>query len=164
MNKKEIEKNIKDAFSDFITALQKHDDINRKREDGGWSVGEIANHIVKGTTIPLGRTKKTNRPYDQHENDIRNVFLDFNAKYKAMSLLQPDSKNYIITEIIASLEKNKAGIIKIIRKDDLTETCIDILVPVWGNLTKYEWLVLYESHIKRHTRQVNEFNESFNFK
>lgn len=157
MNKELIKQKIETAFADFKTAIQQHSAINKKRIDGGWSVGEIANHIIKGTIVNLGATKKIERPYDQHAASIRDLFLNFQAKFPAAPILQPDSKQYSNDELFSQLDENKNNIIRMIEQDDLTNTCIDIQLPVWGTLTKYEWLVLFENHIIRHTKQINDF-------
>lgn len=158
MNKILLKENIETVFKNFQTAILKHMDINKKRADGGWSVGEIANHIIKSTQDDLGATKKTKRPYDKNAASIKETFLNFNLKFPAAPFLQPDSKEYTEQELFALLDNSKNGIIKMINEEDLTETCTDIELPIWGCLTKYEWLVLFENHIIRHTKQINDFN------
>lgn len=150
---------MEEAFTNFKTALLQHSDINKKRADGGWSVGEIANHIVKGTQVDLGATTLTGRAYDQHAAGIKDLFLNFQMKFPAAPMLQPDPKLYSTGELFSLLDESKNNLFRIIEKDDLTETCTDIQLPVWGTLTKYEWLVLFENHIIRHTKQVNDFNK-----
>lgn len=158
MNKASLKENIQTAFKNFLTAIQKHTDVNQKRADGGWSVGEIANHIVKGTQVSLGATKKTERAYDKNADSIRETFLNFNLKFPAAPFLQPDTKQYFVHDLFDLLDNSKNRIIKMMDDEDLTETCIDIEIPIWGCLTKYEWLVLFENHIIRHTKQVNGFH------
>ena len=79
-------------------------------------------------------------------------------KFPTAPMLEPDSKEYSKDEIFSNLDKNLNSILRMIDKDDLTETCVDIELPVWGCLTKYEWLTLFENHIIRHTKQVSDFN------
>lgn len=158
MNKEVIKEKIETAFENFKTAIRQHPDINTKRADGGWTVGEIANHIVKGTQADFGATKKTERPYDQNAAAIRDLFLDFKMKFPSAPFLQPNSKEYSTEELFSSLDNSKERISRMIEQEDLTETCVDIQLPVWGYLTKYEWLVLIENHIIRHTKQVKDFN------
>jgi hypothetical protein len=158
MDKDLLKRQIHAAFENFKMAIGKHADINKKRADGGWTVGEIGNHIIKSTGSDYGRTKKTGRPYDRHAVAIRDLFLDFTAKFPTALVLQPDEKNYSVMELLTALDHNKEKLFEMIDKDDLTEICIDIELPVWGNLTKYEWLVLIENHTIRHTRQVTDFD------
>lgn len=158
MDKELVKTKIEIAFEDLKAAIRQHTDINRKRADGGWTIGEIANHIVKGTNVNLGTSKNTQRLYEQNEADIRNLFLNFKMKFPSASFLQPESKQYSMGEIFSSLDESRESVLKVITTDDLTETCVDIQLPVWGYLTKYEWLILFESHIIRHTKQVNDFN------
>jgi uncharacterized damage-inducible protein DinB len=158
MNKELLKETIKTVIENFKTAIQQHGDINIKRADGGWSVGEIANHIVKGIQTSLGASKITERPYDQNAAAIKNLFLNFEMKFPAAPFLQPESKQYNTEELFSTLDRSKENILKMINEENLTETCTDIQLPVWGSLTKYEWLVLFENHIIRHTKQVNDFN------
>ena len=157
MDKDLIKQKIASAFENFEISIRHHTDINVKRADDGWSVAEVADHIVKSTNVHLGGTTKTNRPYDQHAEGIRDLFLNFQTKFPAAPNLQPDQKRFSVDEAVSSLDAAKESIFKMIERDDLTETCVDIELPVWGNLTKYEWLVLFENHIIRHTKQINEF-------
>jgi hypothetical protein len=153
-----IRQKIEAEFANFKTAMQKHSDINKKRADDGWSVGEIAAHIIKSTQVNLGATQKTERHFDQHAVGIRDLFLNFQMKFPSAPMLQPEGRQYSTGELLSMLDRNRDSIIRIIDNDDLTETCVDIQLPVWGTLTKYEWLVLFENHIIRHTKQVNDFN------
>lgn len=158
MNKELIKKNIEIAFAHFKTAISRHPNINKKRADGGWTVGEIGAHIINSTGTRLGNTKKTERPYDQYAAEIKNFFLNFQLKFPAFKGTEPKEKNYSTAELFSLLDKNKEALFSRIDSDDLTELNMGIEFPGWGPLTKYEWLVLVENHIIRHTHQVNEFN------
>lgn len=160
MNKELIKEKLTKVFTDFKEAISNHQDINRKRADGGWSVGEIGNHIIKSTQSNFGTTKKTDRPYDQNASSIKELFLNFQLKLPAAPALQPEANNYKVTDLYNALDANLEAVIKMIDQDDLTDICVDIPLPVWGALTKYEWLVLMENHIIRHTNQVNKFKAS----
>ena len=78
-----IKQKIASAFENFKNSIRHHTDINVKRADDGWSVAEVADHIVKSTNVHLGGTTKTNRPYDQHAEGIRDLFLNFQTKFPA---------------------------------------------------------------------------------
>lgn len=159
MNKNDLKLRIETVFNNFISAILQHADINEKRADGGWSVGQIANHILKGTDTNLGSTKKTERPYDKNADAIEALFLDFDQKFSNAPDIEPDAKHYIKKDLIASLCESQEKVFQMIDKEDLTEICVDWELPVWGNLTKYECVILYESHIIRHTKQVTDFNK-----
>ncbi|NOT74910.1 MAG: hypothetical protein HOP08_08265 [Cyclobacteriaceae bacterium] len=157
MNKLLLREQIHTAFESFKGAIKGHGDINTKRADGGWTVGEVADHIIKSTDSNFGRTLKTDRPYDLHAIAIKTLFLDFTTKFPTANILEPDERKYSVIEMFAMLDNNKKRLFEMIDTDDLTETCIDIELPTWGSLTKYEWLVLIENHIIRHTHQVTDF-------
>jgi hypothetical protein len=158
MNKNDLKLRIETVINNFMNAIQQHTDINKKRADGGWTVGEIANHIIKGSDTNLGSTKKTKRPYDKNADAIKELFLDFGKRFRAAPDIEPDSKHYTKEEVMLSLGITMRKMFETIDKEDLTETCVDWELPVWGNLTKYECIILFENHIIRHTKQINEFN------
>jgi len=158
MNKNDLKLRIETVFNNFINAIQQHADINKKRADGGWSVGQIGNHILKGTVTNLGSTKKTERPYDKNADAIKALFLDFGKKFSTAPDIEPDEKQYTKEDLIVSLRESQEEIFQMIDKEDLTETCVDWELPEWGNLTKYECVILYENHIIRHTKQAIDFN------
>ena len=157
MDKELLKQNIENAFINFKAAINQHTAINIKRADGGWSVGEIGDHIVKSTGVNFGATQSTERPYNENAAAIKDLFLNFRLKFQANPVLHPDAKQYSSDEIFSSLDKNKEAVLEMINNEDLTKTCTDIELPVWGTLTKYEWLVLMENHITRHTHQVKDF-------
>jgi hypothetical protein len=159
MNKNDLKLRIDTVFNNFINAIQQHVDINKKRADGGWSVGQIADHILKGTDTNLGSTKKTERPYNKNAGAIKTLFLDFGKKFSTAPDIEPDAKQYTKDNLIVSLRESQKKISQMIDKEDLTETCVDWELPTWGNLTKYECVILYENHIIRHTKQVIDFNK-----
>lgn len=159
MDKKILKQNITKAFDNFKAEIKKETDINQKRTDGGWSVGEIGDHIIKSTGSHWGATKVADRPYDKYAKEIKDLFLNFEMKFPAAPQLQPQMKSYTVTELFFSLDNNLKDIIRVIDVDDLAVICTDIQLPVWGTLSKFEWLTLIENHIIRHTHQVNQFND-----
>ena len=159
MDKVNLKLRIETVFDNFINAVQQHADINTKRADGGWSVGQIGSHILKGTDTNLGSVKKTERPYDENAGTIKALFLDFDKKFSTAPDLEPDIKQFIKEDLIGSLQESQEKIIQMIEREDLTETCVDWELPVLGNLTKYECVILYENHVIRHTRQVIDFHK-----
>lgn len=159
MDKARIKAQLDKVFGNFQEALQQHDHINTKRADGGWSVGEIADHVLKSTGPDFATlTKETSREYDRYAANIRETFLHFDVKFEADPFLHPDHKTYTLSKLMERLEKNKTGLKKLVDENDLTRTCTTVELPGWGHLTVYEWLVLIENHMIRHTKQVNDFN------
>jgi hypothetical protein len=159
MKKPDLKSRITTVFNNFITAISQHADINKKRADGGWSVGQIADHLVKGTDTNLGATKKTDRPYDKNAAEIKALFLDFTKKFPSDPSIRPDEKQFSKNDLISTLRKSCENVLRMIDNEDLTVTCIDWEIPGWGNLTKYECVILYENHIIRHTKQVRDFDK-----
>ena len=123
-------------------------------------MGQIADHILKGTDTNLGSTKKTERPYNKNADAIKAMFLDFGKKFSTAPDIEPDARQYAKEDLIVALRESQKKVFQMIDKEDLTETCVDWELPTWGNLTKYECVILYENHIIRHTNQVIDFNKA----
>jgi hypothetical protein len=159
MNKKELEAEFTttlDGFIDLVAALPAKQ-INIAPPDGGWTAGELARHVTLATQDDPGiKTKKTDRPYDKWVEDIKKVFLDHKAKYQAPEFIVPEKKAYEKADILEQLNKNKKDHLASIREKDLTELTVDIELPDWGHLTRYEWIKLMIYHVQRHTKQFRE--------
>jgi len=107
MSKNDLKLRNEIVFNSFINAIQQHADINKQSADGDWSVGEIGNHILKGTDTNLGSTKKKQRPYDKNADAIKALFLDFGKKFSSAPDIEPEEKQYTKQYLIVSLRESQ---------------------------------------------------------
>lgn len=78
----ELTEAFQQATGEFITLIQKLDEkeLNMKPRYGGWSPGQIGDHIHKSYAAAetmIGRTESTNREPDEKVPAIKDVFTDF---------------------------------------------------------------------------------------
>jgi|GEM_PF-6325969 len=159
MTNTKLKTEMKQAFDDAMAVLAtySYEELNAPQGAGRWTKAQLGQHLViaTGTGFDM-HTKPAERPYDKWAEDIEKVFSDHSKKYNAPELTKPEQTTYTSEQLIAALKKNLTDIEQMIGTTDLTEQCTDIELPGWGNLTRYEWLVLILFHLKRHTKQLRE--------
>ncbi|TDX02383.1 DinB family protein [Dinghuibacter silviterrae] len=125
---------------------------------GSWTAGQVTDHLVKAggvTRILHGRTVPTQRRPDEKVEMLRHIFLDFNAKMKAPDFIVPGDGPFVFSEQIATLTDIWGGIAESSRTLDPTLTCADMELPVFGLLTRLEWISFYMVHTQRHIHQLH---------
>lgn len=152
-----LKQQLGEVFEQFISILSplSNELINKQPLQGNWTIGQLAQHVMLATS-GLGdeKTKPCNRPYDQYEPSIRETFLISKEKFQAPEFITPGKRNYDLTELITALKLNRDTLLLAADKKDLTVLCLDIELPGWGHLTRYEWLKLIIYHVQRHTAQL----------
>jgi uncharacterized damage-inducible protein DinB len=151
-----LEQQLKEVFENFSTPLTTLSTtaINAPPKEGNWTIAQVAKHIVLATTgIPDQKCKEADRPVDQFEPSIRDTFLG-KQKMQSQEFLTPEKKSYELETLLSELKNNREGLLKIVKEKDLNQVCLDIALPGWGYLTRYEWIKLNIYHVKRHTQQL----------
>lgn len=155
----EFEKSV----NEFIHALSlfTQEQINRVPSGGGWTSGKVARHIIKAIggmpdLLEHGKVEKTEREPDAKEQELKDIFLDFNAKYESPSFIVPEDTAYNREDLIKTLTEAVNGTVKGAKNKDLTLTSKEFEMPGSGYLTLYELLCLGTYHTQRHTRQLKK--------
>lgn len=137
--------------------------VNAVPFEGGWTAGQVAEHILMSESgIPetvLGSTEETDRPVAQYVPVIESIFLDFTAKYQAPDFIIPSAGPHDQQQLLEAFKAERAAIRQIAANEDLTLTCTDFEFPQIANLTRWEWLQFVLCHSKRHTRQLRNISE-----
>lgn len=127
----------------------------------GWSPVQVCEHIIKFSSgIPDRHTETTGRPYDQQVETIRQLFLNFSIQMKSPEFVQPGNPVRDQPETIHLLQAALVRLEDKIKNADLTLLCKDIELPVFGYLTRYEWIKFIEVHIERHVHQLKKLPAS----
>lgn len=158
MKAEELKAEISKALDKFTHLVQLLNDeqLNTSQGEGRWTAGELAQHVVLATqSWPPEQTKKADRPHDKYENEIRELFLNQQIKMQAPTFIVPEHKEYTLSDIVKELKWNKHSAVKSIDENDLTEIILDMELPGWGFLSRYEWLILMLYHTQRHTQQLH---------
>lgn len=154
---------IETTFGHLIDELSKFDDstLNQIPFEGSWTAGQTAEHIIIcGSGIPDAKTTKTSRPYDEKVKPIKDLFLDYELKFKADPSLEPRSSIHKRDELVQKIKKIKEHHKNSAVTLDLEFLCEDMEFPSFGYLTRYEWLCFILFHTQRHTHQITTIGES----
>ncbi|QNL51026.1 DinB family protein [Olivibacter sp. SDN3] len=133
--------------------------LNKKFVPDKWTPGQLGVHLYKSyasiDTIK-GTTEAANRPVDKKIPSIKDVFLNFEARYDAPEeIIPPDgwvSKDELINGLRERIDQQNS----VWQQDDLSRLCIDFAIPGYGTFTRLEWLALNTYHTLRHVKQLKE--------
>jgi hypothetical protein len=158
MNTTTLLKNFDDTFNIFLQMLAAfpQERINTVPFEGSWTGAQVARHLLKGSAADLvyGNVKPGERQPDLHEQELRELFLNFDVKFQSPDMIVPEDIYYDKNELISGLESSVTRIRRAIQTLDLTEICLDFEMPTKGFLTRWEWISFYTVHTQRHTRQL----------
>lgn len=162
--KYDIKQDLNETFQELNNTLDKFDDnsFNIKPSSGGWNAGEVCEHLLKSDVSPLldGNLEDAGREKDEKVQELKDVFLDFNAKYPNPDFNSPEKDRHDIDEMRTSLKKIHDNALNAIEEKDLTKICKDMELPGSGLMTGHEWLYFVIYHYQRHTHQMKKILES----
>jgi hypothetical protein len=156
---------VGDTFQDLINTISafKEEQFNLVPVGGGWTPGQIAEHLVKCTSaIPDEHTQTTYRPYDEKVAPVGDLFLNFSIKMQSPDFALPGNPPHDKRMILETFVEIKDRLEDTVRMTDLEATCTDFELPTFGALTRYEWLKFFIFHTRRHTRQLRNILISVN--
>lgn len=160
--KQEVIQEIEETFSRLYTAISKfsEEQFNTIPFEGSWTAGQVSEHIIKSISgVPDQTTQSSDRPFDEKIEAVRKMFLDFNLKFKTAKFLEPTKSFHDIEETLQHLQRLKELHLHTANTKDLTVLCVDMELPVFGYLTRYEWLRFMMVHALRHTIQIERIFE-----
>lgn len=126
--------------------------------ENSWSVGQVMEHILKANSglksLFAENIGETNRPTDEKVPVIKSVFLDFSTKLDAPGFIIPTEKTHDKQQQLDKMKALKDGTLQLIGSSDLSKTCMGFELPVFGYLTRLEWILFTLFHAQRHTNQI----------
>jgi hypothetical protein len=124
----------------------------------GWTAAQQLEHLRLSVTgaIPIinGLVKKTERAPDQFVKSIKDLFLDFEAKYPSAKVLVPENKEYDKDTLTTQALEAYQQLSEAIQTLDLTDTCLATEFTGIGYLTRLEWVTVAIYHTQRHVVQL----------
>lgn len=148
---------------DLLQSLSsiKEEDFDRIPFKGSWTAGQLAEHLEKaiGPDVLFGQVHPTERRPDEKIEAIQAVFLNFDITLKSPDFIKPTETIHQQDQLIASLEKKISRVKEAINTLDLSATCDDFNIPVFGAFTRLEWISLFITHTQRHVRQLKNIAE-----
>ena len=126
--------------------------------EGSWTPAQVADHIYKFQSgmpgLMTGETKATDREPDEQEPMIKNIFLDFTAKYQSPDFVLPSEEPQNKEETISKINDNTKAITETMKSLDLSETCLAFTLPNSTEFTRLEWGYFILYHTQRHVHQL----------
>lgn len=136
----------------------KEEEINTIPFEGSWTAGQVGEHIYKsmsGISHSLqGAVKKTDRDPGEKVNAIGEIFLNFDLKFKSPDFIQPSELPHDKTLLLRCLTLITSEISEHIKTQDLSLTCLQSILPGFGDLTRMELNYFTVFHTQRHVHQL----------
>ena len=149
--------NITKEFLDSLSAFGETD-MNRSPRTGSWTAAQVGRHLQKSyhgiAQLLNGPSVPTARDPGDRIGQIRSDFLNFERKMQSPDFVRPEDKSYDKKVLVDNLERTIAQIRDTASRLDLTETCTAFSLPVYGEMTRLEWIYFIVYHTQRHTRQL----------
>ncbi len=135
--------------------------FNVKPDQDSWSVGENVEHIVRsefGTArLFNGETKaRPDRDSEKFIEEITQSFLDRSSKYRSFGVVNPTEGEKNKEELLNKFRSSRKEVAGLIQQQDADELCVKYEHPVYGFLTRREWIHFNVAHAQRHMMQIEE--------
>ena len=167
LNTQELFASLNETWSEFLNLVSSVDeqDINIVPFEDSWTVAQLATHIIKSNKAIVQALqmegKPCNRNADERADELKKLFLDFTVKFQSPEFIVPEKKEYK-KEAVAEQLENSIEQLKYLRtKANLYEI---IMLPAFGELTKFEILYFVSVHTQRHFRQLKNILSIINKK
>ena len=162
MNKTRIKNDLVESTSNLLDILfsvsEAH--FNTSTPKGGWSIGMIAEHLIKveSGTLNLfsGPVERTGRDPSSKIESIRDRLLDFDSSMTAYGPIVPDEKPKDKTKALEKMQDIRQKLKGLIEIQDMTETITGFEHPLFGYLTHVEWIYFNIFHSRRHVNQMKQ--------
>lgn len=135
--------------------------LNTTPFPGSWTAGQVGDHLLKSYGVAQtmnGRSAKAERPFDEKEEIIKSVFLDFDKKLQSPDFIIPTNDHISKEELLQAISDKAAVILQAAQTKDPAELCLDAELPVIGKLTLLEWACFVFCHTQRHINQLKKIN------
>jgi len=160
MDQSQLRHELKETTQKLLQTINDYpkEKFNIQPPGGGWTTGEVAEHLIKVETgtvrLFVGDHEDCSRNPEEKIPEIKKRLSDFDNKMSASGPITPDKKPKDKQEVLQKLQDIRQRLIGIIGVQDLTKVISDFDHPLFGSLTKIEWLVFTIHHSRRHTHQI----------
>ncbi|MBS1689218.1 MAG: DinB family protein [Bacteroidetes bacterium] len=164
--KQAIIEELSNTFNELSQALSlfKESEIDVVPFEGSWTAGEVAEHVTKSlqglSAIANGRTATPDRAHDEKCIAIRNLFLDFKAKFNSPESVLPTAQQHDRNEMLKTFAAFKEQMLAAAETLNLSMLFTDFEFPSFGYLTLLEWFTFYAVHTQRHARQLKNIHKA----
>lgn len=158
--KDQVHKDFTQSTKELLNILNDfpEEHFNTKPEDGGWSAGQIAEHLIKSEIGCVRFFTKDTEPAERDSEEkikpLKKTFLDSDTKLQAGGPIMPDDAPKDKPKAIDKLQDIRQRLTSMIEIKDLTEVVTAFDHPLFGPFTRIEWLYFHIFHAERHRRQI----------
>lgn len=162
MKKNLVKKDLKQSTSSLLDVLSgtPEEIFNTQPNQEGWSVGKIGEHLIKVETgtvrIFTGSAEVSDRDPEQKIENIRERMMDFETQMTAYGPIIPDDKPKDKTKVLEKLQDIRQQLLGFVDIQDLTEIITAFEHPIFGTLTRVEWIYFNIYHGRRHVKQIEK--------
>lgn len=165
MEQKQLLQNLLIANTEKLTrviARFNFESFNHKPDEGRWSAGEIAEHIlifdIRLNTILEEATTAPGRNPDAQIITISDRLENLADKIEAPPFLKPSGMAKRPDAIIKRIRAERRKVARVIEEKDIT--LLNAVTPhrFFGTLTALEWIVLVIKHTDRHLLQLKQLS------
>jgi hypothetical protein len=160
MDTKEIFSEIDSTITEVeqLFSLFTDEEVNSIPFEGSWTAAQLVEHVnlsLSGFIYQLfGPVRDTERQPDAGVQQLRDMFLNFENKFRASPSIYPASKNYKKAELLSTLDELKTKLNSFDTSSDLSKTCVAVELPFFGYLTRTEIAYFIIYHTQRHLHQL----------
>jgi len=153
----------------FIELINQFPDsyFNSKPDATTWSAAENVDHIIR-SEFGVERLFKSETKYDPERNidekieEITHRFKDRSKKLQAFGVVLPSEGEKSKSELTRKFIHSRKQVTELIKTQDLEEICMKFEHPLFGYMTRKEWIHFNIVHAERHADQINELKEHLN--
>ena len=153
--------NLRSFISSFEDLSEKN--FNTKPGADSWSVTEVVEHIYRtelaSTQILKSETRASDHDTEAKIKEISLKFIDRSKKLTAFGPIVPKGNMNSSDELIQKISNNRENQIASLQSLDMDGLCLMFEHPLFGYMTRKEWILFNSTHASRHKAQIEEIRE-----
>lgn len=165
VNTKQLFISLDETLAELVNLIKSTNEtsVNVVPFNGSWTAAQLARHITKSNKAIAQGLHMDGTPVQRDPEEgvakIKNMFLDFDAKYQSPEFIVPENIHFERERIITALQKSIEQLEKARNNVELSEM---INLPIFGEVTKLELLYFVLYHTQRHNYQLRKIlNKNF---
>lgn len=162
----DLAQNLRENTEAFVALVNTFSDkdFNKKPDENTWSAAENTEHIIRSEFgTPRLFSGKTEAVPDRDSvaliNRIEKAFLNRDEKYRSFGVVNPTTGEKNKEELLKKFMKIREEALELIQHQNLDELCVKFEHPVFGYLTRREWVRFNIVHVNRHMMQMKELKQ-----
>lgn len=126
--------------------------------EGSWTAAQVAQHLLQSYSavdVLSGAVQATERPPDYYCEQLKSSFLNFDKKMTSPDFVRPAALEYDKDTLLRLLSAKLDSIHDAVKTLDLSQTCLDFVLPGADTFTRLEWTCFMLYHTQRHIHQLH---------